>query len=92
MWVFLKDVIAFEHMLPEAQKVSTSSLFFSMAGLSRMLQGGNEPSNKMFIIGRLSWSFCPIGLMGDFEEQPRIYFQHLIMEIFTTQRKLLKQS
>lgn len=40
----------------------------------------------MFIIGRLSWGFCPIGLMGDFEEQPRIYFQHLIMEIFTTQK------
>ena len=46
----------------EGQKVSTSSSFFSMTGLSRTLQGDNELSNQKFIVGRLSGSFCPVGL------------------------------
>lgn len=91
---FSEVIVPFEHVVSEGQKVSTSSLFFSMAGLSRMLQGDNEPSNKKFIIGRLSWSFWHVSLTGDEilkSSLESLYFQHLIMKMFTTQRKPLKQ-
>lgn len=75
-WVFPKVMVAFEHMLSEGQKVSTSFLFFSMAGLRRMLQGDNElskNSNKVYyrkiVMGVLS---CLFDRRWNFEEQPRI--------------------
>lgn len=46
VWAFPEIMVAFEHMLSEGQKVLPSTLFFSMARLSRMLQGDNEPSKK----------------------------------------------
>lgn len=97
-WVFSKVLVAFEHVLSGGQKVLTPFLVFSMEGLSecyKEIKSQAITATKKFIIGRWSWGFCPVGLTGDEilkSSLESLYFQHLIMKIFTTQRKPLKQS